>query len=149
VYTDILPQLNFAFELQDEQAVRVAVSRQMARARMDQLKATEEVGYDAATGIPGGSGGNPKLDPWRAWAFDLSYEKFFADRKGYVSAATFYKDLTSYIYTQTDPNHDYSEVLATLPPGFFAPGVVPQTTGNFSLPVNGDGGYLFGVNHRF
>jgi TonB-dependent receptor len=117
----------------------------MARARMDQLKATEEVGYDSATGIPGGSGGNPQLDPWRANALDVSYEKFFADRKGYVSAATFYKDLRSYIYTQVDPNRDYSDVLATLPPGYFAPGVVPQTTGSFSLPVNGDGGYLFGV----
>lgn len=144
-YTDVLPQLNFAFELPDDQAVRVGVSRQMARARMDQLKATEEVGYDSATGIPGGSGGNPQLDPWRANALDVSYEKFFADRKGYVSAATFYKDLRSYIYTQVDPNRDYSDVLATLPPGFFAPGVVPQTTGNFSLPVNGDGGYLFGL----
>ena len=144
-YTDVLPQLNLAFELPNDQAVRVALSRQMARARMDQLKATEEVGYDAATGIPGGSGGNPQLDPWRANALDVSYEKFFADRKGYVSAATFYKDLRSYIYTQTDPNHDYSEVLAQLPPGFFAPGVVPQTTGSFSLPVNGDGGYLFGL----
>jgi len=144
-YSDILPQLNFAFELPDEQAVRVAVSRQMARARMDQLKATDESGYDAATGRPGGSGGNPELDPWRAWAFDLSYEKFFADRKGYVSAATFYKDLTSYIYSQTDPNHDFSDLLNTLPPGYFAPGVVPQTTGSFSRPVNGDGGYLFGL----
>jgi TonB-dependent receptor len=144
-YTDVLPQLNFAFLLPDEQAVRVGISRQMARARMDQLKATEEVGYDSATGIPGGSGGNPQLDPWRANALDVSYEKFFADRKGYVSAATFYKDLRSYIYTQVDPNRDYSDVLATLPPGFFAPGVVPQTTGNFSLPVNGDGGYLFGL----
>lgn len=144
-YTDILPQMNFAFLLPNEQAVRVGIAREMARPRMDQMKATEEVGYDSATGIPGGSGGNPELDPWRAWAFDVSYEKYFADRKGYVSAAAFYKDLTSYIYTQTDPNYDYSDILAALPPNYFQPGVVPQTTGNFSLPVNGDGGYLFGL----
>jgi TonB-dependent receptor len=144
-YTDVLPQVNLIFELQDQQNVRFAVSQQMARARMDQLKATNEVGYDAATGIPGGSGGNPELDPWRAWAVDLAYEKFFYDFKGYVSAATFYKDLTSYIYAQTDPNFDYSDLLATLPPGYFAPGVVPKTTGNFTRPVNGQGGYLFGL----
>ena len=144
-YTDVLPQVNLIFELQDQQAVRFAVSQQMARARMDQLKATNEVGYDAATGIPGGSGGNPELDPWRAWAADLSYEKYFYDYKGYVSAATFYKDLTSYIYAQTDPNFDYSDLLASIPPGYFAPGVVPKTTGNFTRPVNGQGGYLFGL----
>ncbi len=144
-YTDVLPQVNLIFELQDQQNVRFAVSQQMARARMDQLKATNEIGYDAATGIPGGSGGNPELDPWRAWAVDLAYEKFFYDFKGYLSAATFYKDLTSYIYAQTDPNFDYSDLLATLPPGYFQPGVVPKTTGNFTRPVNGQGGYLFGV----
>ncbi len=144
-YTDVLPQLNFAFLLPEQQAVRVGIARELARARMDQLKATNEAGYDAATGIPGGSGGNPKLDPWRAWAFDLSYEKYFADRAGYVSAAAFYKDLSSYIYTQTDPDHDYSDLLNTLPPGYFAPGVVPDTTGNFSRPVNGNGGYLWGL----
>jgi TonB-dependent receptor len=144
-YTDVLPTINLAFVLPDDQAVRLGLAKTMARARMDQLKATEEVGYDAATGIPGGSGGNPELDPWRAWAYDLSYEKFFSEFKGYVSAAAFYKDLDSYIYNQTDPNHDYSDLLAALPPNYFQPGVKPQTTGNFTLPVNGSGGYLYGA----
>jgi TonB-dependent receptor len=144
-YTDVLPSINLAFMMPGDQAVRFGLAKTLARPRMDQLKATEEVGYDAATGIPGGSGGNPELDPWRAWAYDLSYEKYFSEFKGYVSAAAFYKDLDSYIYNQTDPNHDYSEVLASLPPNYFQPGVVPKTTGNFTLPVNGSGGYLYGA----
>jgi TonB-dependent receptor len=144
-YTDFLPQINLAFILPNEQAIRVGVAKELARARMDQLKATNEAGYNSGTGIPGGSGGNPELDPWEAWALDVSYEKYIADSKGYVSVAAFYKDLESYIYTQTDPDHDYSDLLATLPPGYFAPGVIPQTTGPFSLPVNGAGGYLWGL----
>ena len=144
-YTDWLPQINLVFELPDQQAVRFAFSQQMARPRMDQLKATNEVSYNQQTGVPSGNGGNPLLDPWRAWAYDLSYEKYFADYKGYFSAATFYKDLTSYIYVQTDGDYDFSSALAELPPNFFPPGVVPKTTGNFSQPVNGQGGYLFGV----
>jgi TonB-dependent receptor len=144
-YTDVLPQINFAFLLPDEKAVRFGVAKELARARMDQLKATEESGYNSGTGLPGGSGGNPLLEPWRAWAFDVSFEKYFEEHKGYVSVAAFYKDLESYIYTQTDPNHDYSDLLAATPPSFFQPGVVPQTTGNFSLPVNGQGGYLYGL----
>ena len=41
------------------------------------------------------------LDPWEAWAFDLSYERYFGDGEGYVSIAGFYKDLDTYIYDQT------------------------------------------------
>ena len=74
-----------------------ASRRQLARARMDQLKATNEIGYDAATGIPGGSGGNPELDPWRAWAVDLAYEKFFYDFISERYLHYDFKDLTSYI----------------------------------------------------
>jgi len=144
-YTDVLPQLNFAFILPDEQAVRVGVAKELARARMDQLKASLEMGYSQSTGIPSGTAGNPMLDPWRAWAFDVSYEKYFAERRGYVSAAAFYKDLSSYIYSETDTEYDYSDLLASLPPGYFNPGVTPQTTGNYTRPVNGDGGYLFGL----
>jgi len=143
-YTDVLPQINLAFLLANDQAVRIGLAKEQARPRMDELKATEESGYNAATGIPGGSGGNTQLSPWRAYALDVSYEKYLS-RGSYVSVAGFYKDLRSYIYRQTDPNHDFSDLLALLPPGYFAPGVTPQTTGSFSLPVNGQGGYLWGL----
>jgi TonB-dependent receptor len=112
---------------------------------MDQLKATEESGYDFATGLPSGTGGNPLLDPWEAWALDISYEKYFGERSGYVSLATFYKDLQTYIYTQTDTQHDFTELKEATPPQLFFPGVTPQTFGNFSHPENGQGGHLWGV----
>jgi TonB-dependent receptor len=144
-YTDVLPQFNIAFLLENDQAIRFGIAKELARARMDQLKATEESGYNFATGEPGGSGGNPLLDPWRAWALDVSYEKYFGERSGYVSLATFYKDLQSYIFTQTDTQHDFSELRDATPPELFAPGVTPQTFGNFSHPENGQGGHLWGV----
>ncbi|MGH8196890.1 MAG: TonB-dependent receptor [Steroidobacteraceae bacterium] len=144
-YTDVLPQANLAFLLPNNQAFRVGVAKEQVRPRMDELKATDESGYDSATGIPGGSGGNPLLEPWRAWAFDVSYEKYLSERGGYVSLAAFYKDLETYIFRATDTQHDFSELLAATPPGYFQPGVVPQTTGNFSRPENGSGGYLWGL----
>lgn len=142
-YTDVLPQLNLAFLLPDSQAIRIGIAKEMARPRMDELKATEESGYNFTTGIPGGSGGNPLLNPWRAYAFDVSYERYFAENKGYVSAAGFYKDLRSYIYTQRI-DYDFSELLAATPLSLFAPGIVPQATGEFSAPANGEGGYVYG-----
>ena len=141
-YTDVLPSMNLAFSLTEDQILRVALAKQVARPRVDQMRASLDFGIDSATGKPGASGGNPRLDPWRANAFDLSYEKYFAT-KGYVAAAFFYKDLTSYIYTQTRDNYDFSQLVqGYVPP----PGSPPALTkGTFSAPFNGQGGTLKGV----
>ena len=143
-FENVLPQINLVFAIGDTQAVRVGIAQEIARARMDQLKATEESGYDFITGIPGGSGGNPLLDPWEAWAFDLAYEYFFGDGEGYVSIAGFYKDLDTYIYDQT-VTKDFTTLLENTPPQLFPPGVTPQTEGDFTQPVNGNGGYVQGI----
>ncbi|MBN8716962.1 MAG: TonB-dependent receptor [Xanthomonadales bacterium] len=142
-YTDVLPSLNLAFSLADDQTLRVALARQVARARVDQLRASVEFGVDTATGRPGAGGGNPLLDPWRANAFDISWEKYFGN-KAYIAAAYFYKQLTSYIYTQTRDGYDFTELLKgwVPPPGMTVP---VQTTGTMTAPFNGKGGRLQGI----
>ncbi|MFP5393357.1 MAG: TonB-dependent receptor [Gammaproteobacteria bacterium] len=134
-YTDYLPSLNLAWTLPDDQVVRFGAGRTLARARLDQLNAALEVGLtQQSTGTPYGNGGNAQLDPWRANQIDLSYEKYF-NKKGYVSAAGFYKDLKSYIYNLTVPR-DFSEyrlVGAT------------SNIGTMNQPKNGDGGRLSGL----
>ncbi len=142
-YTDVLPSLNLAFSLADDQTLRVALARQVARARVDQLRASVEFGVNTATGKPGASGGNPLLDPWRANAFDISWEKYFGN-KAYIAAAYFYKQLTSYIYTQTRDGYDFTSLLQgwVPPPGMTVP---VQTTGTMSAPFNGKGGKLQGI----
>jgi TonB-dependent receptor len=135
-YTDVLPSMNLAFVLPSDQTVRVALAQQLARPRVDQLNAGIEFGVDPATFKPGGSGGNPNLDPWRANAFDISYEKYFG-KKGYIAAAAFYKDLKSYIYQMTQPDHDFSKLI---------PGTIARTPlGNYTAPFNGQSGNLKGV----
>lgn len=137
-YNDVLPALNLSFALPGDQTVRFAAARQVARPRVDQLRAALEYGV-SNEGIPGGSGGNPRLDPWRANALDLSWEKYFGTR-AYVAAAAYYKDLRSYIYTQSR-TYDFSALNATVtkPP-------LPRTAlGQFSAPFNGQGGKLSGV----
>ena len=141
-YTDVLPSLNLAFMLTDEQTLRLALAKQVARPRVDQLRASLDFGIDTATGKPGASGGNPQLDPWKANAFDISWEKYFGT-KAYVAAAFFYKDLTSYIYTQTRDGHDFSALVAGYVPQAGAPPA--QLTGTFSAPFNGQGGTLKGI----
>jgi iron complex outermembrane recepter protein len=157
-YDDVLPAINLAFMLPSEQAIRVGIARELARARMDQLKASSEETAGILNGglTPSGTGGNPLLDPWRANAFDVSYEKYIGTG-AYVSVAAFYKDLRTYIYNQVDANHDFSEFMADLPYCYLGntnntPSTaddtcppVATTTGNFSQPINGKGGDLKGV----
>ncbi|QNH20846.1 TonB-dependent receptor [Xanthomonas sp. GW] len=142
-YNDWLPSLNLAFAFPHQQTLRFAAAKQVARPRVDQMRAGLEFGVDTSTGRPGGSGGNPLLDPWRATALDLSYEKYF-DEKAYVAAAIFYKDLKSYVYTQSRDDYDFSDLVASyvVPPGMTAP---VQTIGTFSSPQNGKGGTLRGL----
>lgn len=143
-YTDVLPQINLAFMLPQQQDVRIGLAREMARPRMDQLKASIDEGVGQGTGIPGGSAGNPFLDPWRANAFDVSYEKYFGN-KAYFSAAAFLKDLKSYIFDTTNQNYNFSQLIANLPPGYLNAGVIALSTGPLSQPLNGQGGKLKGV----
>lgn len=142
-YNDWLPSLNLAFMFPHEQTLRFAAAKQVARPRVDQMRAGLEFGVDTSTGRPGGSGGNPLLDPWRATALDLSYEKYFGER-AYVAAAVFYKDLKSYVYTQSVDDYDFSDFIASYvpPPGMTAP-VLP--VGTYSSPQNGKGGTLRGL----
>ncbi|GAB6197397.1 TonB-dependent receptor [Lysobacter xanthus] len=143
-YTDVLPSMNLAFSLADDQTVRIALAKQVARPRVDELRASRDFGVDQSKrpAVPGAGGGNPELDPWKANAFDISYEKYFGT-KAYVAAAYFYKDLTTYIYTQKRDGYDFTDLLN----GYVVPagGTTPQTTGTFTAPFNGKGGKMQGL----
>src|SRR5690606_7807691 len=123
-----------------EQVLRLGASRQMARPRMDQMAGNAVFSYDQTKQKWTGSGGNPNLKPWLADAYDLSYEKYFAGDKGYFSAAYFFKDLKTYIYSQT-VQYDFSqlpisaETLASYS---------SSTIGEYTQPVNGEGGKIRG-----
>ncbi|MEL1264793.1 TonB-dependent receptor [Pseudoxanthomonas putridarboris] len=144
--TDVLPSMNLAFSFANDQTLRVAAAKQVARPRVDQLRASIEVnvsdGPDSSGNrVVSGNGGNPMLDPWEAYAFDISYEKYFGS-KAYVSAAYFYKDLRTYIFTQTNPFFDFSDFVAGVPEHPDFPGVGVSDTGSYSAPANGKGGSL-------
>jgi iron complex outermembrane receptor protein len=149
--TDYLPSMNLSFQLPWDQYVRFAAARQMARPRMDEIRVNNDVTFDAANPpnpsyppefqVPHYvmSGGNTQLKPWLANAYDLSWEKYFGGTKGYVSAAYFFKDLKTYIYTQ---NGTFNILDTGIDPALLIPGV--STTGRFSRPANGEGGFVRG-----
>ena len=146
---EILPSLNLTFDIGDENYLRFAAARTLARPRMDQMRASQEWGFDASkadsTDINNSpwsaSGGNPELDPWIADGFDLSYEKYFADGAGYVSVAYFYKDLKSWTYED--------QVVADFT-GFPTGGIEPAMyQGLANVFINGQGGTIDGWEFSF
>ena len=154
-YTDILPSLNLNFQVADDTTVRFGLGTTVARPRMDDMAAG--TGYSVVTdgGSPSqfngksiywtGGGGNPKLKPWKSDNIDLSIEKYFG-RKGYVSAAVFYKHLETFIYNNTTL-HDYTGV--PLPSYCGAPASCTSADANrmgtSSQQNNGQGGHIQGL----
>jgi iron complex outermembrane receptor protein len=141
-YSDFLPSLNLSFGLPSDQYVRFAAAKQMMRPRMDQMNASAQISYDNVNQRWSGSGGNPYLKPWEANAFDLSYELYFtteAGNKGYVSAAYFYKDLTTWILGES-VLYDFSDypLPGNLPPA-------DPTQDVLFRDINGEGGDMHGI----
>lgn len=136
-YNDVLPSLNLSADMGNQTYLRFALAKIMARPKMDDMRASNGFSLDTTKGIYVGSGGNPTLNPFRATGVDISVEKYF-DKKGYVSAAVFYKNLDSYIINLTNPNFDFTPLLQ--------PTTLKASTniGQFTLPTNGSGGSIKG-----
>lgn len=143
-FTETLPSLNLSLRLQDDLILRLGAARQLARPRLEDMRASISFGYnDSRTNSTdlefspwSGEGGNPRLKPWKADAVDLSLEKYFG-REGYVSGALFYKDLKTYIYTQPSL-YDFTGFPVT-------GGLEPALRQGFvTTPQNGEGGEIYG-----
>ncbi len=144
-YDDFLPGVNLIFSLTDEQSLRLGAAKQVSRPRMDQMRANNGFGIDTTRREWSGGGGNPELEPWRATSYDLSWEYYLFGGKGYVSAAAFHKDLSSYIYDQT-VEFDFSVFDLS---GFTGPIIPTSTIGRFTRPENGEGGSINGWEFAF
>jgi iron complex outermembrane receptor protein len=143
-FSDVLPSLNLSFDLGSEQVLRFGAAKVLSRANLDDMRASN--GFGIATNgqfpILSGSGGNPDLKPFKASAFDLSYEKYFGN-KGYVSLAGFYKKLDTYILRAPRAFDFKGQVSANTPLPLTGP-FAGSTVGLLTQPTNGDGGEIHG-----
>ena len=146
-YIEVLPSSNFILEVGEDQFLRFAAARTLARPRMDDMRASRNYSFNQSLNNEnarpdqnspwGGGGGNPELLPYIADVFDISYEKYFANRRGYVSLAGFHKELETYVYNRNQI-FDFT--------GYPTGGVTPVINeGIVGAPDNGDGGYIRGI----
>jgi len=136
-YWDVLPSVNLALRFPNDIVTRFGYAKEIARPRMDDLRVAKQFSFNDVEQIITGNGGNTQLRPWRADALDLTLEKYFAG-KGYAAVQLFYKDLKSYIYN-ADVLFDFSDT------GIIPPGLPIDPIGRLTLPFNGEGGSLKGV----
>ena len=152
-YGNFLPSLNLTGDLGNGNVLRFGAGIQLARSNMTDMRNSftvvldqtahclDQAGHDTGQLCPVlvGSAGNPYLKPFKAKSLDLSYEKYFANKEGYLSAAVFYKKLDTYIVPLTDPSYDFTVAAQSV-------GITnaPSYIGAFTSNTNGSGGNLKG-----
>ena len=115
-YEDTLPSLNLTFEMTDDFFIRLSAAKVMARPSLGNL--TPGGSLDSFTGPPFRyNSGNPGLDPFRATAYDASFEWYFSD-EGLLALSVFHKDVDSFFTRSTTTEVAYSQsgLPASLPP---------------------------------
>jgi iron complex outermembrane recepter protein len=128
-YWDFLPSANLTINASKNVLIRLAANRVMTRPGYAQLAGAFTVN-DLT--LAGSAGGNPRLDPTRAWQFNAGAEWYYG-HGSLLSATVFYLDIDSYITSQ-----DSNIFLVTQQ---HPAGATFRITG----PINGPGGTNKGV----
>jgi TonB-dependent receptor len=145
-YEDWLPSVNLAIYPSRNFIIRAAVADVMTRPTLGSL-------------TPGGSAdgfnyrvsfGNPQLDPYRATAYDLAFEYYFAPQ-AIFSVALFKKNVKSFPVAASITNATFTStglpasVLSASSPAFLNPSQQSLPIWTISTTVNGTGASLKGA----
>jgi iron complex outermembrane receptor protein len=95
-YSNFLPSVNVAINLEKNLIFRFAASEVIARPNYADMTNFFQLSDQILTG----SGGNPNLDPYEATNYDASLEWYFS-RSSVLAAEIFYKDIGNYILQKT------------------------------------------------
>lgn len=101
-YTNNLPSLNMAYEVADNMIIRLGIASVMSRPMLGNL-APSVTAFTVPNGLGATSGasitiGNPKLNPFLATNYDLSFEWYFQP-DALFSIAIFDKEISSFPQT--------------------------------------------------
>jgi iron complex outermembrane receptor protein len=151
-YTDTLPSMNMVLEPKENFLIRLGVAKVMARPDLGSLTPGATISVSGAGRSV--TAGNPNLDPFRAKAYDLSFEWYFA-KSSLLSLALFKKDINSLVQT-LQTNTTFTGNPFGLPDSVALAacgttnGCSPSAQWQFSTPVNTPGGVLkgFEINYQ-
>jgi iron complex outermembrane receptor protein len=143
-YDDTLPALNLVLEPVQDLLVRGSYSKVMSRPPLGSLSPGISIGGFSTP--PTVTVGNPDLQPFRADAYDLSFEWYFTD-EALVALALFRKDIESFVVNDIDyapwSTLGYPDSLLAQVPA------LPSQEFEIRKPVNGKGGKLEGFEIQY
>ena len=95
-YTDVLPSANFSLNWTDDLISRASIAKVITRPDLQDM--APRLTFNSGD-INTATGGNPYLNPFEAWQYDLTLE-WYLDEVTALSAGVFYKDISTFIQTQ-------------------------------------------------
>jgi len=95
-----LPSANIRFEFSERLVGRASIFRSVVRPRVEEVALRVEL-EDGEAEL-----GNPDLDPFRAWNFDVSLA-FYPTELSVVSFGVFYKQIEDFIFIQVIDDYDF------------------------------------------
>ena len=141
-YDDWLPAMNVALFPTEKVILRGAIAKVLTRPSLGSLTPGGSVdGFNYRVTF-----GNPLLKPFRATAFDLAAEWYFAPQSIF-SVAVFKKNIESFTVTQTRSGTFASTglPLSVIPASSPAAGAPEGQLWQINAPVNGEGASLKGM----
>lgn len=97
-YDNVLPSVNIIVDAREDLVFRFAAAQVIARPNYADMTNY----FWLSDGILTGGGGNPNLEPYKSSNVNASAEWYFQPQ-AILSAEVFYKDISNYILTRTQP----------------------------------------------
>ncbi|CAN5492909.1 TonB-dependent receptor [soil metagenome] len=150
-YDDTLPSINAVIEPFDNFLIRVGAAQTMSRPNLGSLTPGASVSVSGSSRTV--TAGNPALDPFRAKAYDLSFEWYYQP-EALISVAFFKKKIDTFVQTLssqqvfTGNSFGIPDSVATAACGATV-GCSPSATWNFTTPINTPGGDVTGYEISF
>ena len=99
-YDYVLPSFSAKYDLTDDIVLRGSISRSLTRPELDKL--SPRLSFDLAD-PPNANSGNPGLDPFTAWNYDLSAEWYVGDYS-IIAVAGFIKEIDGFVFDSSRQN---------------------------------------------
>ena len=142
-YDDVLPAANAALDITERVVFRLSANRNISRPSLSDLAAAGTLTTAPFGGTIGA--GNPNLKPFMADSIEGSLE-YYEGRLGYMALGAFYKNMESFITTETSV---VSYGSTGYPLSFLLPGQGASTPYNYTAPINGKGAVVVGLEAAF
>jgi len=148
-FNNVLPSLNLSLEVTDNDYIKVAVARVMARPDLSQMAVSGNYNYEINRQRDGKDVVNvdmetsPYLEPFLANQVDISFEHYFSETDGNIFLALYNKDIESFTDTTTIFDFDFDAAGIQLPNT--SDNGQPVEPGDLTVTVNNEkGGYVRG-----